>query len=89
MPVVRFTKALARHVDCPEDEVDGSTVREALDAYFAAHPGVQHYVLDEQGDLRRHITVFVGGSQLRDRTGMTDPTDDGAEVYVLQALSGG
>jgi hypothetical protein len=89
MVTVTFTRALARHVDCPSAPVDGATVREALDAYFALHPQVRHYVLDDQGAVRKHVTVFCGGRQIRDRARQSDPVDPGAEIHVMQALSGG
>ena len=69
--------------------VDADTARAALLAYFALHPGVRGYVIDEQGDLRKHVTVFVDGTQLTDRVGMTDSVTPTSEIYVMQALSGG
>ena len=89
MPTVHFTKALERHVDCPATQVEATTAREALEAYFAVHPAVRGYVLDERGLLRTHVNVFVDGAQLVDRHGMSDPVGPRGEVYVLQALSGG
>jgi molybdopterin synthase sulfur carrier subunit len=64
-------------------------VREALEQYFGKHPQVRSYVLDEQGALRQHVVVFVNGSQVRDRAAQQDAVDDGADIYVMQALSGG
>ena len=89
MATVQFTKALQRHVDCPAASVDGATVRDALHAYFAVHPKVRGYLLDEQGNLRKHVTVFVDGAQIEDRSGMSDPLGDDAQIHVMQALSGG
>jgi hypothetical protein len=89
VPRVAFTSHLERHVACPAESVDGATVREVLDAYFARHPRVKQYVLDEQGALRHHVVVFVGGVQASDRESLSDAVAHGAEVYVMQALSGG
>ena len=89
MPKISFTPHLKRHVDCPAETVAGATVRAALDAYFAAHPKVRPYVFDEQGALRRHVIVFVGGEPVRDRVGLSDAAPGDAEISVLQALSGG
>jgi hypothetical protein len=86
---VQFTKALQRHVDAPGGVVAGGSVRAALDAYFAERPAVRPYLLDEQGGLRKHITVFVNGEQIGDRSGMSDAVGDDDEIYVMQALSGG
>lgn len=86
---MRFTKNLERHVACPSGEHAGGTVREVLDAYFAAHPGVRGYVLDERGVLRKHMNVFVDGEQLADRRHLSDAVAPGTQIYVMQALSGG
>lgn len=89
MPRVVFTQNLQRHLSCPPGLVAGDTVREALDAVFAAHPRLRGYVLDEQGEVRQHMVIFVNGSQILDRITLSDPVPADAEIYVLQALSGG
>ena len=89
MPILAFTSNLRRHVDCPSAEVQGDTVAECLAAYFALHPQVRTYVLDEQSRVRRHVAVFVGGEQLRDPLAQSDAVESGAEITVMQALSGG
>ncbi|HKI36495.1 MAG TPA: MoaD/ThiS family protein [Gemmataceae bacterium] len=89
MPRVVFTNNLQRHVACPPAEVTGRTVREVLDAAFAGNDPARGYVLDEQGSLRKHMLVFVNGRQVADRDTLSDPVPPGAEVYVMQALSGG
>jgi len=80
---------LQRHVEAPEATVEGRTVSQVLDGYFRDHPGVRRYVLDDQGALRKHMVVFVDGQQVDDRTSLADPVGASAEVYVMQALSGG
>jgi len=89
MAHVTFTQNLQRHVPCPPRDVAGRTVREVLEGYFAAEPKVRGYVLDEQGALRRHVVIFVNGQQLKDRADLGEAVDDGASIYVMQALSGG
>lgn len=89
MARVIFTSNLQRHVECPEAEVTGATVREVLDAVFAANTHVRSYVLDDQAALRKHMAIIVDGHPLRDRTGLTDAVSDTSKIYVLQALSGG
>lgn len=85
MPRVIFAPHLQRHVPCPDQDVPGATVGAALDAAFAAAPRLRGYVLDEQGRVRKHVAVFVGGARV-DRDHALAPTD---EVFVFQALSGG
>lgn len=89
MAVLEFTQNLRRHVACPTEEVPGDTLLGALEAYFARHPAVRGYVLDEQGRLRHHVTLFIDGEQLRARDRLDAPLAEGATVSVMQALSGG
>jgi molybdopterin converting factor small subunit len=86
---VVFTKNLQRHVECPPADVEGATVREVLDAVFAQNERLRGYVVDERGELRKHMTVFVDGTQISDRAGLSDAVRATDEVYVMQALSGG
>ncbi|HEY7669299.1 MAG TPA: hypothetical protein VH852_01555, partial [Hyphomicrobium sp.] len=64
---VVFTPNLQRHIACPPAEVEGTTVREALDAAFAGNERARAYVLDDQAALRKHMVVFVNGARVRDR----------------------
>jgi len=89
MPRVVFTPNLQRHVACPPTEASGATVREALEAVFAGNPRARGYVLDDQGELRPNMVVFVDGEQVADRAGLSDPVRPDGEIYVMQALSGG
>lgn len=89
MAIVVFTPNLKRHVECPTETVDGATVRAVLDAVFAQNPRLRGYIVDEQGSLRRHMSVFVDGQQIVDRDRLSDPVRPASEIYVMQALSGG
>lgn len=89
MPKVIFTANIQRHVACPETIVPGRTVGEVLERVFEATPRARGYVLDDQGALRRHMSIFVDGDQIRDRTTLGDPVDEASTVAVFQALSGG
>ena len=89
MPRVVFTANLRRHVDCPEIEVTGGCVAHALQAAFTVAPQVRDYVLDEQGQLRKHVAIYVDGRRIADRARLSDAVGAESEVWVLQALSGG
>ncbi len=89
MPRVVFTSNLQRHVRCPETEVAAGTLRTVLAQVFAAQPQARGYVLDEQGHLRKHVTVFVDGQRVNDRERLDNAVGESSEVYVMQALTGG
>lgn len=89
MPRVTFTGNLQRLVAAPPATVQARTVREALEAAFASSPRLRGYLLDDQGALRKHVVVFVGGEAVKDRVHLSDEVSQEAEIAVLQALSGG
>lgn len=89
MPRVTFTPHLHRFLDAPPRDVGGNTVAEALEQVFADNPRLRHYVLDERGAVRQHVTVFVDDSPAVDRVRLSDPVGSDTEIFVLQALSGG
>ena len=89
MVTVHFTANLRRHVACPSVEVEAETVAEALAKVFEQNPRLRGYVVDERGAVRRHMNVFVDGEAIQDRQTLVDGLGPNAEVYIMQALSGG
>jgi molybdopterin converting factor small subunit len=86
MPLVRLRGPLKRLAgDRSEHAIEGTSVAELLAALERAHPGARGWILDECGDVRRHINVFVNG----ELCGQDDPVGEGDEVDVLPAISGG
>ena len=65
------------------------TVRQVLEAVFVQSPRLRGYVLDDQGRLRQHVVVYIDGERIEDPVGLGDAVGSNAEVYVMQALSGG
>jgi molybdopterin converting factor small subunit len=74
-----------------EVRVNGNaqSVSDALTLLWRETPGVRDRVLTELGEVRQHINIFVDGESIRDLGGLGAPVADGAEIYILPALSGG
>lgn len=64
----------------------GDTVADVLADLDRQFPGIRFRVVDEQGRLREHMTVWLDGERCRD---LTTPLRDLDEVVLMQALSGG
>ncbi len=89
MVMVHFTSNLRRHVDSPSVECSGATVKDVLDQVFKVHDRLQTYVLDDQGGLRKHMSVLLDGQAVKDRATFSDSVSGIKEIWVMQALSGG
>jgi sulfur-carrier protein len=72
-----------------EVSVEGTTVREALAALDGAHPGFADRLLDEDGNLRRFVNVFVADDDIRFLEGLDTTVPDGETVAIVPAVAGG
>ena len=72
-----------------EVQVDGSTVGEVLKALDAAHPGFTDRLIDDGGNLRRFVNVFVADDDARFLQGLETPVPDGETVAIIPAVAGG
>jgi molybdopterin converting factor small subunit len=68
---------------------DAGTVRGALEALRHVHPAVYDRIVTERGEVRPHVNVFVGRDNIRWMEGLETRVQDGAEVVILPAVSGG
>ena len=86
MPLVRLRNPLKQKAgDQAEHAIPGATVGELLRELERVQPGLEGWILDERGALRRHINVFVNGELGDEATALG--ADD--RVDVLPAISGG
>ena len=69
--------------------VDATNVREAIAAVELSHPGLAARVLDEAGQLRRFVNVFVADEDVRFLEGLDTPLAAGAVVSLVPAVAGG
>jgi sulfur-carrier protein len=72
----------------PAEGTAGS-VSEALSLLWARYPGIRDRVVTELGEVRPHVNIFVDEQNIRDAGGLSAPVRDGAEIYILPAISGG
>ncbi|MGI8425020.1 MAG: MoaD/ThiS family protein [Actinomycetota bacterium] len=70
--------------------VEGVTsLAELFSKLSVAHPELLERILDENGEIRRFINVYVGDEDVRFLQGLQTQLEDGASVSVLPAIAGG
>ena len=65
---------------------DGETVADVLADLDRQYPGIRFRVIDEQGNIRRHMRFFAAGKMVHE---LSQPLQKSDEVLIVQALSGG
>ena len=72
-----------------EIAVEAATVREALVALEDRHPGIGERLLDEDGQLRRFVNVFLADEDVRFLDGLDTPVESGQTLSIVPAVAGG
>ncbi len=85
MVVVKLPSLLAEQAGGQREfDVEAATVGEALRAL-----PVSDFLLDERGELRRLVNVYVDGEDARRADGLETPLAEASEVRVIAAVAGG
>ena len=72
-----------------EVRVTAGTVRAVLEELERRHEGILARILDEHGEIRRFVHVFLGEDDVARGGGLDATVPDGAIVTVIPAVAGG
>ena len=87
---VRIPTILRSYTDgVSEVTASGDTLSEVLDDLDASYAGIKGRILDDQGELRRFVNVYVGNDDVRFLDNLATPTPDGTQISVIPAVAGG
>mgnify|MGYP005865559273 CR=1 FL=1 len=70
-------------------EVDGGTLEQCLNALEERYPGIKARLVDDRGELRQYVIVYVNGEDVRFLQGVRTPVQEGDEVSIVPAVAGG
>jgi molybdopterin synthase sulfur carrier subunit len=65
------------------------TVGDALRGLARESPRAFDSVMDERGNVRRHVNVFLDGESIRYLNGLDTPAPSGSAILIITAISGG
>ncbi len=69
--------------------IDGSTVGEIVSGLVADYPGLESNLLDDDGDVRKFINIYLNDEDIRFLERLETPVVQGDEVAILPAVAGG
>jgi sulfur-carrier protein len=72
-----------------EVTAEGADLAAVLDDLDVKYSGIKARIVDETGELRRFVNVYVGNDDVRFLDGLATATPDGAKISVIPAVAGG
>jgi sulfur-carrier protein len=70
-------------------EARGKTLAEVIDDLDRRYPGLKSRIIDDLGQLRSYVNVFIGDRDARTAGGTGAHVSEGDEVMVIPAMAGG
>ena len=71
-------------------EVNGSaSIGDLIESLEKNYPGIKERLVDEKGEVRRFINVFINDEDIRFLENKKSPLKDGDEVSIVPAIAGG
>lgn len=73
----------------PSVAAAGGTLRDVLADLEGRFAGLRERLRDDEGNLRRHVNLYVNGDDARALRGEETPVGEGDEVSIIPAIAGG
>ena len=90
MPTIRVSNVISYYTDKKTHfEVSGSTALEAVQNAVEKFPALKFHVFDKDGNLRRHISLFVNDVHVKELNGNQTRVGEKDVVRILAAAAGG
>jgi molybdopterin synthase sulfur carrier subunit len=69
--------------------MDGDTLGQIIEAMDSSYPGFKDRLVDEDGEIRYFVNIYLNGEDVRFLQGMETTTKTGDEVSIVPAVAGG
>ena len=87
---VRIPTPLRKLTDNQESiEVESNTIGGAIDELEGKFPGIKERLVDEEGEIRRFVNVYVNEEVIRFLENQDTPLKDGDDISIIPAIAGG
>ena len=70
-------------------EIDANNVGDMVEQLDSSYPGFKARLVDENGDLRYFVNIYLNGEDVRFLQGLDTATKSGDEVSIVPAVAGG
>jgi molybdopterin synthase sulfur carrier subunit len=70
-------------------QVNGNNIMDLVASLDKNYPGIKDRLVDETGDIKRFVNIFVNGEEIRTLQGAATPVTEADEVSIIPAMAGG
>ena len=70
-------------------DADGTTVGQIVESLESAYPGMRERLIDDNGDLRHFVNIYLNGEDIRYIDGLKSSVSDNDELSIVPAVAGG
>ena len=70
-------------------EMESSNLGELVEKLDGAYPGFKDRLVDENGELRYFVNIYVNGEDVRFLDGLGTAISSGAEISIVPTVAGG
>ena len=67
----------------------GKTIEQIVESLDSAYPGMRERLIDDNGDLRHFVNIYLNGEDIRYIDGLKSPVSDNDELSIVPAVAGG
>ena len=82
-PLRKFTNNTAKL------NVKANNIQETVDELTLNFPDLKKHLLDEQGQIRSYVNIFVGDEDIRDLQQQQTPIKENTVISIVPAIAGG
>jgi sulfur-carrier protein len=82
-PLRKFTN------DSAHFESSKSTVKDVIGDLISQHDGLRHHLLDDKGDIRSFVRIYVGDEDIQQLEKENTPVESNTVISIIPAIAGG
>ena len=72
-----------------EVQIEAASVGELVENLESAHAGIKEKLVDDSGDIRRYVNIYVNDEDIRFLDGKATELKEGDSVSIVPAIAGG
>ena len=70
-------------------DVVGKTIEQIVESLDSTYPGMRERLIDDSGDLRHFVNIYLNGEDIRYIDGLKSTVSDNDELSIVPAVAGG